>query len=229
MQLEKMGAFFEARIEGYEEHMLKNIDSAEAFYPFTAQALPDMAGANVLDLGCGTGLELRWYFLRNPSAKITGIDLSAGMLDTLRKNHPDKDLKLICDSYFDVPFGDSIFDAAVSVESLHHFTMEEKVPLYTKLCKSLKSGGFFILTDFFSLSDEEEKIYRADLLRLKAAQGIDDGEFYHFDTPLTVEHEREALQRAGFSSVEILKNWGATYAIKASKETYMERGDSCVQ
>ena len=76
MQLERMDAFFEARLEGYEEHMLTNIESAEAFYPFTAGCLPDMPGANILDLGCGTGLELDWYFRRNATAQITGVDLS---------------------------------------------------------------------------------------------------------------------------------------------------------
>lgn len=215
MKLEKMGAFFEARLDGYEEHMLTGIESAGEFYPFTANCLPDMPGANILDLGCGTGLELRWYYRKNSTAKITGIDLSVGMLDALRKTYPDKELDLICGSYFDVPFGSSVFDAAVSVESLHHFTMEEKVPLYTKLCKALKLGGYFILTDYFSLSDEEEKSRRAELFRLKAEQGIQNNEFYHYDTPLTVQHEMEALKNAGFTSVEILKNWGATYTLKA--------------
>ena len=42
-------------------------------------------------------------------------------------------------------------------------------------------------------------------------------EFYHYDTPLTVKHESEALFEAGFSSVKVLKNWGATYTIKAVK------------
>ena len=49
------------------------------------------------------------------------------------------------------------------------------------------------------------------------SQGISDDEFYHYDTPLTVKHETEALLEAGFSSVEVLKNWGATYTIKAVK------------
>lgn len=217
MKIEKMDAFFEARVDGYEEHMLTNIESAGEFYPFTSSCLPDMPGAKLLDLGCGTGLELRWYFRRNPTAVVSGIDLTEGMLAALKAKYPDKDLKLICGSYFDVPFGDSVFDAAVSVESLHHFTMEEKVPLYTKLCKALKQDGYFILTDYFALSDEEEKFRRAELLRLKAEQGISDNEFYHYDTPLTVEHEVEALRMAGFASVEILKNWGATYTIKAAK------------
>ena len=44
-----------------------------------------------------------------------------------------------------------------------------------------------------------------------------DGEFYHFDTPLTVEHEIQALQEAGFPTVKILNRRGATYALKAGK------------
>ena len=157
------------------------------------------------------------YYLLNPSAKVTGIDLSQGMLLALKKKFTDKDITLICGSYFDVTFGVSLFDNAVSVESLHHFTKEEKIPLYTKLHEALKDGGYFVLTDYFSLSDEEEQMHQRNLIALKAEQGIVDNEFYHYDTPLTVKHETDALLAAGFSSVEVLKNWGATYTIKAVK------------
>jgi tRNA (cmo5U34)-methyltransferase len=215
--LEKMADFFENRLDGYDEHMMSNIESADEFYPFTAKQLPTTENCHILDLGCGTGLELEEYYLLNPSARITGIDLSQGMLSTLKKKFADKDITLICGSYFDVPFGMSLFDGAVSVESLHHFTKVEKVPLYTKLHKALKDGRYFVLTDYFSLTDEEEQMHRQNLIELKAAQGIADDEFYHYDTPLTVRHETEALLDAGFSSVEVLKNWGATFTIKAVK------------
>ena len=213
--LEKMGEFFDARVNGYEEHQLTTIDSAEEIYPFTAGCLPQAAGSHVLDLGCGTGLELGYYFETVPTAIVTGIDLAPGMLDTLRAKFPDKSLTLICGSYFDVPFEESTFDAAVSVESLHHFTKEEKIPLYTNVRKALKPGGFFILTDYFALSGDEEQFHRAELLRLKKEQSIADGEFYHYDTPLTVEHEKEALFAAGFSAVTVLNRWGATFTLKA--------------
>ena len=215
--LEKMADFFENRLYGYDEHMMSNIESADEFYPFTAKQLPTTENCHILDLGCGTGLELEEYYLLNPSARITGIDLSQGMLSTLKKKFADKDITLICGSYFDVPFGMSLFDGAVSVESLHHFTKVEKVPLYTKLHKALKDGRYFVLTDYFSLTDEEEQMHRQNLIELKAEQGLADDEFYHYDTPLTVRHETEALLDAGFSSVEVLKNWGATYTIKAVK------------
>ena len=215
--LEKMSDFFEARLDGYDAHMLTNIESADEFYPFTARQLPMTENSHILDLGCGTGLELHEYFRLNPSAKVTGIDLTKGMLDALKKKFWDKDISLICGSYFDVPFGIATFDAAVSVESLHHFAKTEKVPLYAKLHRTLKDNGYFILTDYFSLSDEEEQMHRKNLLTLKEEQGITDGAFYHYDTPLTVDHEMEALLEAGFSSVVVLHHWGATYTIKAVK------------
>lgn len=213
--LEKMAEFFDARLAGYDEHMLTEIESAQEFYPFTAVQLPKADGARVLDLGCGTGLELGEYFAINPSARVTGVDLAPGMLAELRRKFPDKALTLIQGSYFDVPFGRAAFDAAVSVESLHHFTKEEKIPLYEKLCRALKSGGYFILTDYFAPTEAEERLYRAELLRLKKEQGIADNVFYHYDTPLTVEHETQALLEAGFSSVEELGKWGATHTLRA--------------
>ena len=197
--------------------MMTNIESATEFYPYTANLLPVTEKSCILDLGCGTGLELEFYYQRCPSAKVTGIDLSSGMLAALEKKFAGKDITLIVGSYFDEPLGENIFDAAVSVESLHHFTKEEKMPLYAKLCTALKENGYFILTDYFALSDEEERMHRETLLRLKAEQGITDDSFYHYDTPLTVAHETEALIEAGFSSVEVLNHWGATYTVKAVK------------
>ena len=212
--LEKMDAFFEARLEGYDEHMRTAIEGAEEFYPFTAAQLPC---GHILDLGCGTGLELEYYVNQHPKGKVTGIDLSAGMLDALREKFPRQDMTLIQGSYFDVPFGTACFDAAVSVESLHHFSQEEKIPLYTRLYAALKDDGYFILTDYFAPDDAYEAFYRQELLRLKAEQGIADQDFYHYDTPLTVAHETQGLTKAGFSSVDVLQNWGATDTLNARK------------
>ena len=215
--LEKMADFFENRLDGYDEHMMTNIECASEFYPFTAKQLPTAENCHILDLGCGTGLELQEYYKLNSSAKVTGIDLSQGMLTELQRKFVGKNITLILDSYFDVPLGENVFDAAVSVESLHHFTKEEKIPLYAKLHAALKENGYFILTDYFSLSDDEEEMHRQNLIALKTEQGITDDEFYHYDTPLTVKHEIEALLEAGFSNVEVLNHWGATYTVKAVK------------
>jgi tRNA (cmo5U34)-methyltransferase len=215
--LEKMAEFFENRLNGYDEHMMTGIEAADEFYPFTASLLPTAKGSRVLDLGCGTGLELEKYFPLCQSARVTGIDLSEAMLNALKKKFTNKDITLIVGSYFDVPLGENVFDAAVSVESLHHFTKDEKIPLYKKLHTALRANGYLILTDYFAATDDEEQTHRNNLNALKAEQGIRDDEFYHYDTPLTVQHETEALLEAGFASVQVLKSWGATYTIKAVK------------
>jgi tRNA (cmo5U34)-methyltransferase len=217
MRLELMNQFFDSRLDEYESHMLECIESAQIFYPYTAELLPKENGACVLDLGCGTGLELDEYYKLNPTAYITGIDLAEGMLSVLNSKHSDKNIKLICGSYFDADFGLSKFDAAVSVESLHHFTANEKKPLYTKLRNALKPNGYFILTDYFAKDDNEELFFRNEYLRLKKEQNLSDNEFYHYDTPLTVEHEIKVLLESGFRRVEILQGWGNTYTIKAIK------------
>ena len=54
--LEKMAEFFEARLEGYDAHMLQSIQGAKEFSAFTAAQLPRKKQGHILDLGCGTGL-----------------------------------------------------------------------------------------------------------------------------------------------------------------------------
>ena len=208
MSLEPMGAFFAARLEGYDEHMKRDIEGASGFYAYTASFLPAAAGSRVLDLGCGTGLELEEYFALNPSAKVTGIDLSEAMLNALKNKFPEKDMTLIHASSFDALLGERVYDAAVSVESLHHFSAEMKLSLYGKLHTALKENGIFVLTDYFAESEELEREYFRNLEALKKEQQLSDGEFYHYDTPLLVEHEMEVLRSAGFRDVRILKKWG---------------------
>ena len=217
MQLEEMSRFFENRVGGYDEHMRGTIEGASAFYAYTAAQLPQQPGAKVLDLGCGTGLELEEYFALNPAAEVTGIDLCRPMLDALKAKFPGKKLDLRCESYFDADLAPETFDAAVSVESLHHFPAEKKLGLYRKLHAALKDGGQFILTDYFAESEELEKKYFEDYAALEREQGLDRGSFYHYDTPLTVEHEMQVLKEAGFRDVRILEVWGTTCTVLAGK------------
>lgn len=80
MKLEKMDEFFNNRLEIYDDHQINCIEGAAEFYRYTANLLPKAIGCKVLDLGCGTGLELEEYFKLNPQANVTGIDLASGML-----------------------------------------------------------------------------------------------------------------------------------------------------
>lgn len=124
-------------------------------------------------------------------------------MDRISAVAASKDIPLICGSYFDVPFGVSSFDCAVSVESLHHFTKAEKVPLYAKLHGALKDGGYFVLTDYFSLSDAEEQTHLQNLIALKIEQGIDDDAFYHF------AKQSKAPKTTGFRCFWVCGGWAS--------------------
>lgn len=214
--LEAMDAFFEARLAGYDRHMLEDIEGAVEFYPFTASLLPDGPAA-VLDLGCGTGLELEAYLRRCPEARVTGIDLSGPMLEALRAKFPEGRLTLIRGSYLDLPLGTALYDAAVSVESLHHLYPGQKLALYRRLLAALKPGGFFVLTDYFAASDGEEAENFSVLEGLRREEGRPAEALVHYDTPLTEAHETALLLEAGFFPAETLGCWGATSVLRARR------------
>ena len=217
MALELMGEFFARRLEGYEEHMLRDIEGAEEFYPAAAALLPVFPGCRILDLGCGTGLELEFYFPRNPSARVTGIDLSPEMLGALQRKFPDRELDLRQGSYLELSLGEAKYDGAISVESLHHFSPWEKLGVYRRLRTALKSAGFFILADYFAVSAAEEAAFFRELEVQKRREGVPADALVHFDTPLTREHELALLREAGFSEAEVLRSWGATALIRAAR------------
>jgi len=83
MQIEQMSNFFTARVDGYDEHMLTEVEGCKDGYVIMAELLPRNA-AYILDLGCGTGLELDEIFKAKPSINVTGIDLTQAMLDKLK-------------------------------------------------------------------------------------------------------------------------------------------------
>ena len=117
--LEEMSDFFTKRLDGYEEHM----SIWEKSYQMFAEVLPSDC-QKILDLGCGTGLELDQICQRKSDMDVTGVDLCQSMLDQLLKKHADKRLTTVCQDYFRYDFGNEKWDAVISCESLHHFLPE---------------------------------------------------------------------------------------------------------
>ena len=200
-QLEQMSDFFTARVVGYDEHMINDVEGCEECYKKMATLVPPQT-KNLLDLGCGTGLELDEIFKILPNVAVTGIDMTQAMLDELKRKHPDKALNLICDDYFKVDFGNSQYDCAVSFQTMHHFSHDKKIELYSKLCNALKTDSCYIECDYMITEQAEEDFYYAELARMRKEQGLKDDEFYHYDTPCTIENQIMLLKKSGFKAVE---------------------------
>ncbi len=214
--LERMDDFFAARTEMYDEHMLTEVGGCKEGYEKMARLVP-LGCKNLLDLGCGTGLELDEIFKLSPRIKVTGIDLTEAMLQKLREKHPDKDMTLICGDYFQVPFGVGEYDCAISFQTMHHFPKDKKQKLYKKLCESLTDEGVYIECDYMVFTQEEEDLWFSENHRLRKEQGIIGDGFYHYDTPCSVDNQIELLTRSGFVPVEQVFCMGNTVMLRAKK------------
>lgn len=211
--LEEMDAFFSARIDEYDAHMSQWEEAYAAFADF----LPSNC-ESILDLGCGTGLELASVFRRFPSAHVTGIDMTEEMLKELQKKYAAKQVQCVCGDYFELPFGESCFDAVISFESLHHFTPAKKQALFQKVFAALKPGGVFLECDYIACCQEEETLLHDVCAARRAAANIPESIFVHFDTPLTLERETGLLKAAGFLETQAPKSInGATFICARKK------------
>ena len=100
----------------------------------------DFAPHRALDAGCGTANATACLADAFPTAKITGLDLSAGMLSKARGKHPE--LPLVRGDSAALPFASGLFDLVLSAYMLHH--LERPADFYAQVARSLARGGKFI-------------------------------------------------------------------------------------
>ena len=105
-------------------------------------------GMNILDLGCGTGWGTIDVALKlEGTGKVIGLDLSEEMITQARQ-------KLAKFTYDNVEFRvgsgssldfESYFDYVLSTNAFHHF--DEKEEIFSRVWKSLKDNGTFLIQD----------------------------------------------------------------------------------
>lgn len=217
--IEKMSDFFTARVDEYDSHMINDVVGCKEGYKKMASLLPGTVG-NLLDLGCGTGLELDEIFKIYPDIKVIGVDLTKAMLDVLKQKHPEKDITLINASYFDYDFGIERFDAIISFQTMHHLSHDQKIKLYSRAYSALKPGGKYIECDYMVIEQKDEDFHFTENERIRKEQNIPDGEFYHYDTPCTIDNQLKMLRIAKFEKVEMVWRIENTTIIVADKKNY---------
>lgn len=203
---ERMAGFFDARAEGYEEHMARTIASFDRFYSSIADPIPETDRAlSILDIGCGTGLELDAVLSKAPNAMVTGIDVSRAMLRKLRENYSDRaeQLRLIHGSYLEAPLGEAAYDFVIAVMTLHHLLPARKRALYRRVRAALKDDGAYVEGDWI-VSPAEERSYLSQYGERVRLAGVADEGTHHIDVPLSLETVRRLLLEAGFSTVDVI-------------------------
>lgn len=219
---ENMAEFFNVRADGYDDHMRRTVVSFDEFYGAVAQPVePTQLPVHVLDLGAGTGLELTAIFAKAPNARVTAVDLSPEMLARLKQKFEDRtgQLTVLRGSYLDLPLGDSAYDYAISVMTMHHLLPEVKLGLYRKVVRALRPGGVYVEGDYV-VAEEKAVEFLEEYQRLardaEDLRGLNDG-LYHIDIPFSVGTQVELMRKAGFESVGVLWHQGEAAVITASR------------
>lgn len=113
--------------------------------------------SSVLDVGCGTGKALR-YLAKKGVRKLTGMDLSPGMIKQARKKLGKKAV-LKVGSVDKIPFKVNSFDFVLNTEAFHHFPDPQKS--VNEMKRVLKKGRSLYLADFSFSSNIIRWLFKA--------------------------------------------------------------------
>lgn len=169
-------------------------------------------GERALDVGTGTGDFALALLARAPrSATVTGVDISAGMLDVAERRAAKAGLgtryeRLIA-NVESLPFADGAFDVAVAGFVIRNVG---DIPRgLREMRRVLQSGGRAVILDLHTPRNPTvRRLYRSYSLlspRLAAALGSDPEAYRYLPRSIEAFHEPETLatllRDAGFSRV----------------------------
>lgn len=132
---------FQGLAEIYTKEPYKSVSSIRA--EFIKKIFKDynFSPANILDLGCGSGMGSRVF--SEAGYYVVGIDISRSMLDIGRKavqNNPN--LRLVQSDMRNLGFTDNAFDGAISIfDALNYLKLEELSDFFSGVKRILKDGG----------------------------------------------------------------------------------------
>lgn len=213
-KIEKMKDFFNKRAASYDNHMKSNVKDFNSFYSHIATEIKETdQPISILDIGCGTGLELEYIFQKTPHTKVSCLDLSEQMLDRLKEKYSSKkdQIETRVGSYLEKTFAENKYDYIVSVMTLHHLRYNDKLKLYKKIFKALKDNGKYIEGDYIVDKTKEQSI----LKKAKENNDYKTNGDYHLDLPFSIETQKQILAESGFRNFNLIyeKDEAAVYSV----------------
>ncbi|MBI4431310.1 MAG: class I SAM-dependent methyltransferase [Candidatus Omnitrophica bacterium] len=164
-----------------------------------AAIIPWRGKGRILDVGCGTGLEL--VALREKGWTVRGIELSEKAVSEARRVHG---LDVLCGRLKDRLFEPASFDVITFGNSLEHVHSPRLTLVEAR--RVLDPHGLLVIK-VPNIDSWSAKIFDTRWFQLDVPRHL-----YHF-TPKTM---RELLRRTGFRVIRETFDVGATYGIRES-------------
>ncbi len=106
----------------------------------------ELAGKDVLEVGCGRGGGSAFVFERFHVRSMTGIDLARTAVKRCQRRYGRPGLTFLTGDAQDLPFPAESFDAVINVESSHCYPSMSA--FLAGVNRVLRPGGLLLLTDF---------------------------------------------------------------------------------
>ncbi len=127
--------------------------SSRVLEAFQAEAIwrtfPKRGALRLLDIGCGSGVYLRYAAMRNPSLTALGLEFQPAVAAMARTNlHTwglEERVKVEEGDFRAKPTGEA-FDIVTLYNNIYYFPVEERAALLRRISSFLKPGGFLLLT-----------------------------------------------------------------------------------
>ena len=130
--------------ENYHRHVSVPNDSIfHAYYekPAIRAELPALDGLDVISIGCGSGVDSRWL-ADNGAGKVTGVDISSGLIDIAKKDNPDIEFHVM--DMEQLVFEDESFDLAYSSLAIHY--VDDWTQPLKEAHRVLRPGGHYVFS-----------------------------------------------------------------------------------
>lgn len=130
-----------------------NLDRINPLVGEFAEILKEKGVNRVLDLGCGVGRHC--HYLAKRGFNVVGCDISGNTLEIAERLAKKRNLRIdfIQGDYLDLPFHNEVFEAVISIDTLHHDFFENIYKALREIHRVLTPGGLLCFNPL-SVNDE---------------------------------------------------------------------------
>lgn len=212
-----------------------------------------LAGARVVDLGCGNAQMSRRMLREAGAASVAALEVDRVQHAKNLAEPPTAGLTLMSAGAEAIPFPDASFDIATMFKSLHHVPMEAMDAALREIRRVLVPGGLLYVSEpvfagpfneVVRLFHDEERVRAAAIEAMRRAQAagvLETVEVRHFDTPVVfrdfddfearlirVTHTQHSLDAATLAEVrrrfEAHMGAGGARFVRPMRVDLMKRG-----